>query len=78
MARLRAENAKVGSYPPRWTVPSQRYAQVRQMMGADIVRDPVGQATQLPVAPPIRARLASAAARRRSESGLVPRALAAG
>jgi murein DD-endopeptidase MepM/ murein hydrolase activator NlpD len=37
-----------------------RYAQVRQMMGGEIVRDPVSKTTRLPVAPPIRARLASA------------------
>jgi murein DD-endopeptidase MepM/ murein hydrolase activator NlpD len=36
-----------------------RYAQVRHMMGGEIVRDPVTKASQLPVAPPIRARLAS-------------------
>jgi murein DD-endopeptidase MepM/ murein hydrolase activator NlpD len=35
-----------------------RYAQVRQMLGGKIIRDPLAISTSLPVAPPVRARLA--------------------
>jgi murein DD-endopeptidase MepM/ murein hydrolase activator NlpD len=61
LARLRAENTRVRELSAALDSAESRYAQVRQMMGGEIVRDPVTKASQLPVAPPIRARLASAA-----------------
>src|SRR5918999_1959392 len=60
LARLRAENTRVRELSAALDSAESRYAQVRQMMGGEIVRDPVTKTTQLPVAPPIRARLASA------------------
>jgi murein DD-endopeptidase MepM/ murein hydrolase activator NlpD len=60
LARLRAENARVRELSAALDSAESRYTQVRQMMGGEIVRDPVTIASSLPVAPPIRARLASA------------------
>jgi murein DD-endopeptidase MepM/ murein hydrolase activator NlpD len=60
LARLRAENTRVRELSAALDSAESRYAQVRQMMGGEIVRDPVGKTTRLPVAPPIRARLAVA------------------
>jgi murein DD-endopeptidase MepM/ murein hydrolase activator NlpD len=60
LARLQAENARVRELSAALDSAESRYAQVRQMMGGEIVRDPITIATSLPVAPPIRARLASA------------------
>jgi murein DD-endopeptidase MepM/ murein hydrolase activator NlpD len=57
--RLRAENAKVRQLSAALDSAESRYAQVRQMMGGEIVRDPLTITSSLPVAPPIRARLAS-------------------
>ena len=37
-----------------------RYAQLRQMIGADIVRDPLALSSSLPLAPPRAARVARA------------------
>ncbi|MGH7509031.1 MAG: M23 family metallopeptidase [Gemmatimonadales bacterium] len=62
LARLQAENARVRELSAALDSAESRYAQVRQMMGGQIVRDPLTIATSLPVAPPIRARLASAPA----------------
>ena len=59
LARLRAENTRVRELSAALDSAESRYAQVRQMMGGEIVRDPITKASQLPVAPPIRARLAS-------------------
>src|SRR3954451_2111487 len=59
LARLRAENTRVRELSADLDSAPSRYAQVRQMMGGEIVRDPVTKASQLPIAPPIRARLAS-------------------
>ena len=60
LARLRAENTRVRELSAALDSAESRYAQVRQMMGGEIVRDRVIKSAQLPVAPPIRARLASA------------------
>src|SRR5918996_4225135 len=60
LARLRAENTRVRELSAALDSAESRYAQVRQMMGGQIVRDPVTKTTRLPVAPPIRARLAAA------------------
>jgi murein DD-endopeptidase MepM/ murein hydrolase activator NlpD len=62
LARLRAENARVRELSAALDSAESRYAQVRQMMGGEIVRDPLTIASSLPVAPPIRARLASSSA----------------
>jgi murein DD-endopeptidase MepM/ murein hydrolase activator NlpD len=59
LGRLRAENTRVRELSAALDSAESRYAQVRHMMGGEIVRDPVTKASQLPVAPPIRARLAS-------------------
>jgi murein DD-endopeptidase MepM/ murein hydrolase activator NlpD len=59
LARLRAENTRVRELSAALDSAESRYAQVRQMLGGQIVRDPVVKSFQLPVAPPIRARLAS-------------------
>jgi murein DD-endopeptidase MepM/ murein hydrolase activator NlpD len=63
LARLRAENTRVRELSAALDSAESRYAQVRQMMGGEIVRDPVTNTTQLPVAPPIRARLAATTVR---------------
>jgi murein DD-endopeptidase MepM/ murein hydrolase activator NlpD len=61
LARLRAENARVRELSAALDSAESRYSQVRQMMGGEIVPDPVSRASSLPVAPPIRARVASVA-----------------
>src|SRR5919112_242502 len=63
LARLRAENTRVRELSATLDSAESRYAQVRQMMGGEIVRDPIAKTTQLPVAPPVRARLATTVAR---------------
>ena len=62
LGRLRAENAKVRELSAALDSAESRYGQVRQMMGGEIVRDPLTITSSLPVAPPIRARFASAPA----------------
>src|ERR671915_2278300 len=58
LARLRAENTRVRELSAALDSAESRYSQVRQMLGGQIVRDPVVKSSELPVAPPIRARLA--------------------
>ena len=67
LVRLRAENSRVRELSAALDSAESRYSQVRQMMGGEIVRDQVATSSQLPVAPPLRARLTSAYA---SDSGL--------
>jgi murein DD-endopeptidase MepM/ murein hydrolase activator NlpD len=69
LGRLRAENTRVRELSAAVDSAESRYAQVRQMMGGGIVRDPVAKSSQLPVAPPIRARLAAVVS---AESGISP------
>ena len=57
VAKLRADNAKVRQLSAALDSVEQRYAQVRGMIGADIVRDPLGFASPLPLAPAVTARL---------------------
>jgi murein DD-endopeptidase MepM/ murein hydrolase activator NlpD len=57
LVRLRAENTRVRELSAALDSAESRYSQVRQMMGGEIVRDPVSMSSQLPVAPPLRARL---------------------
>ena len=58
LSRLRAENARVRELSAALDSAESRYAQVRQMLGGKIIRDPLTISTSLPVAPPVRARLA--------------------
>jgi len=60
VAKLKADNAKVRQLSAELDSVESRYAQVRQMIGGDIVRDPLTAGTALPVAPPVVARLADA------------------
>ena len=55
--RLEADNAKVRQLSAALDSVEQRYAQLRGMIGADIVRDPLAFASPLPLAPPVSARL---------------------
>lgn len=57
VARLAADNARVRELSAALDSVEQRYAQVRQMIGADIVRDPLALASALPLAPSVFARL---------------------
>ncbi len=57
VVRLQAQNAKIVELSAAVDSLEQRYGQVRRMLGADIVPNPVGRASALPVAPPIRARM---------------------
>ncbi len=70
--RLETDNAQVARLAAALDSVEHNYAQVRRMVGADIVRDPVELATDLPVAPPVLAR--SPLATPRFRTGLtVPR-----
>jgi len=60
VARLQADNAKVRQLSAALDSVESRYAQVRQMIGGDIVRDPLTAGVALPVAPAVLARLADA------------------
>jgi murein DD-endopeptidase MepM/ murein hydrolase activator NlpD len=60
VARLEADNAKVRQLSAALDSVEQRYAQVRGMIGADIVRDPMAFASPLPLAPAVTARLPGA------------------
>jgi murein DD-endopeptidase MepM/ murein hydrolase activator NlpD len=59
VARLQRDNARVRELSAALDSAESRYSQVRQMLGGTIVRDPVISASGLPIAPPVRARLAS-------------------
>jgi murein DD-endopeptidase MepM/ murein hydrolase activator NlpD len=72
-ARLQAENAKIVELSAAVDSLEQRYGQVRRMLGADIVPDPVGRTSSLPVAPPIRARIVTASAGATDDSLAPPR-----
>jgi murein DD-endopeptidase MepM/ murein hydrolase activator NlpD len=56
VARLEAENAKVRELAAALDSAERRYGRLREMVGADIVPDPVTLAYQLPVAPVLRAQ----------------------
>ena len=60
VAKLQADNAKVRQLSAALDSVESRYAQVRQMIGGDIVRDPLTVGAALPVAPAVLARLADA------------------
>ncbi|MEZ0334002.1 MAG: M23 family metallopeptidase [Gemmatimonadales bacterium] len=56
VARLEADNSKVRELSAALDSAEQGYSQVRQMIGADIVRDPLALASPLPLAPAVYAR----------------------
>ncbi|HWA15889.1 MAG TPA: M23 family metallopeptidase [Gemmatimonadales bacterium] len=58
--RLEAENRKIADLVAALDSAERRYDRIRAMLGADIVPDPVRLGATLPVAPTVRARLASA------------------
>lgn len=58
VARLESDNAKVRQLSAALDSVEARYAQVRQMIGGDIVRDPLTLGEALPVAPAVVARVA--------------------
>ena len=60
VARLEADNAKVRQLSAALDSVESRYAQVRQMIGGDIVRDPLALGEGLPIAPAVVARVADA------------------
>jgi len=60
VARVQADNAKVRQLSAALDSVESRYAQVRQMIGGDIVRDPLTMGASLPLAPPVLARVADA------------------
>jgi murein DD-endopeptidase MepM/ murein hydrolase activator NlpD len=71
VARLQSDNAKVRQLSAALDSVESRYTQMRQMIGADIVRDPLALSSALPLAPAVRARVG---ARRASSTGpAVPR-----
>ncbi len=57
VARLEAENAMVRQLSVALDSAELRYEQLRGMIGADIVRDPLAIASTLPLAPALRARV---------------------
>jgi murein DD-endopeptidase MepM/ murein hydrolase activator NlpD len=56
VARLEAENVKIRQLVAALDIAENRYAQIRQMLGADVVPDPVTLGASLPVAPALHAR----------------------
>ncbi|HUR95962.1 MAG TPA: M23 family metallopeptidase [Gemmatimonadales bacterium] len=58
VAKLEADNAKVHQLITALDSVESRYAQVRQMVGGDIVRDPLTIGAALPVAPSVLAHVA--------------------
>ena len=60
VAKLEADNAKVRQLSAALDSVESRYAQVRQMVGGDIVRDPLTLGAALPVAPIVLARVTDA------------------
>ena len=59
VARLQFDNDKVRQLSAALDSAESRYAQVRQMIGGDIMRDPLTLGASIPVAPPVHARLTS-------------------
>lgn len=57
VTRLEAENAMVRQLSLALDSAEMRYAQLRSMIGADIVRDPLATTSNLPLAPALRARV---------------------
>jgi murein DD-endopeptidase MepM/ murein hydrolase activator NlpD len=72
VTRLRAENAMVRQLSVALDSAELRYEQLRRMIGADIVRDPLAISSTLPLAPALRARV-SGEARPAGPGPTVPR-----
>ena len=60
VAQLESDNAKVRRLSATLDSAESRYAQVRQMIGGDVVRDQLTLGVSLPVAPAVLARVADA------------------
>jgi murein DD-endopeptidase MepM/ murein hydrolase activator NlpD len=72
VARLQFDNDKIRQLSAALDSAESRYAQVRQMIGGDIMRDPLTLGASLPVAPPVHARFTKSPVS--SDTGLtVPR-----
>ena len=59
VTRLESENAMVRQLSLALDSAEMRYEQLRSMIGADIVRDPLATTSKLPLAPALRARVGS-------------------
>jgi murein DD-endopeptidase MepM/ murein hydrolase activator NlpD len=57
--RLKGENQKIGQLVAALDSAERRYDRIRAMMGADIVPEPVQLAGSFPIAPAVRARVAT-------------------
>ncbi|MEP6571712.1 MAG: peptidoglycan DD-metalloendopeptidase family protein [Gemmatimonadota bacterium] len=55
ISRLETENVKIRQLVAALDTAENRYAQIRQMLGGDVVPDPVTLSASLPIAPPLRA-----------------------
>jgi len=55
VARLEAETAKVRQLAAALDSAESRYGRLREMVGADIVPDPIALAYSMPIAPPVNA-----------------------
>ncbi|MGI9040213.1 MAG: M23 family metallopeptidase [Gemmatimonadales bacterium] len=73
VTRLESDNAKIRQLSSALDSLESRYAQVRQMIGADVMRDPLALASPLPLAPALRARAAGAESRGPSFGLTLPR-----
>lgn len=71
VVRLEGENAKIADLARALDSADARYARLRQMIGADIVPDPLVRASGVPIAPPLVAR--TIATPRRGDGVLVPK-----
>jgi murein DD-endopeptidase MepM/ murein hydrolase activator NlpD len=71
VVRLEAENAKIGDLAKALDSADARYARLRQMIGADIVPDPLVRASGVPIAPPLGAR--TIATPRRGDGATIPK-----
>jgi murein DD-endopeptidase MepM/ murein hydrolase activator NlpD len=58
VTRLQSDNDKVRQLSMALDSAESRYARVRQMIGGDIMRDPLTLGASLPVSPPVQARVA--------------------
>jgi murein DD-endopeptidase MepM/ murein hydrolase activator NlpD len=63
VARLEADNARIRQLVAALDSAENRYTKIREMLGADIVPDPVALSGSLPVAPEVRARIPGVPAR---------------
>ena len=61
--RLRTESKRIGELVAALDSAERRYDRIRDMLGADVVPDPIRRTASLPVAPSITARLTGSASR---------------